>query len=92
MLAVETAIAKQFKGFIHGVVSISDPKKGEQLVLITTCGDVSAEKLITLFQEAGLPELAIPKKIIFTDNPPLFSTGKFDYPTGTELAKKEINK
>ncbi|MGN1090876.1 MAG: AMP-binding protein, partial [Alphaproteobacteria bacterium] len=92
LLAVETAIAKQFKGFIHGVVSISDPKKGEQLVLITTCGDVSAEKLITLFQEAGLPELAIPKKIIFTDNPPLFSTGKFDYPTGTELAKKEINK
>lgn len=91
LLAVEILIAEHFKGFIHGVVSIPDPKKGEQLVLITTCGDITSEKLVDLFKEAGLPELAIPKKIIFTDTPPLLSTGKFDYPTATEFAIKEIN-
>ncbi len=91
LLAVEIAIANHYKGFIHGVVSIPDAKKGEQLVLITTCGDITSDKLVGLFQEAGLPELSIPKKIIFTDTPPLLSTGKFDYPTATELANKEIN-
>ena len=41
-------------------------------------------------REAGLTELAIPKKVMYMEKPPLFGTGKFDYPTATEMAKKEM--
>ncbi len=91
LLAVETVIAENFKGFVHGVVSIPDPKKGEQLVLITTCADATSDKFPEMFKTAGLPELAIPKKVILTDTPPLLGTGKFDYVSATAFANKEIN-
>jgi len=90
LLAVEVAISTNWPEFINGVVSVPDVKKGEQLVLITNCADITTEKLMEAIRQAGLPELAIPKKIMFMEKPPLFGTGKFDYPTATELARKEM--
>ena len=60
-------------------------------MLITTCKDITSSQLTELFKKAGLPELALPKKVIYTDNPPLLGTGKFDYVTARELALKETN-
>lgn len=91
LLAVEMAIKKNWPDFISGTVSIPDAKKGEQIVLITTCKDITSSQLTELFKKAGLPELALPKKVIYTDNPPLLGTGKFDYVTARELALKDAN-
>lgn len=91
LLAVEMAIKKNWPDFICGTVSIPDAKKGEQIVLITTCKEVTSSQLTELFKTAGLPELALPKKVIYTDNPPLLGTGKFDYVTAKEIALKEAN-
>ena len=90
LLAVELAISTKWPEFIIGVVSVPDAKKGEQLVLITNCKDITTEKLMDAIRQAGLTELAIPKKVMYMEKPPLFGTGKFDYPTETELAKKEM--
>lgn len=90
LLAVEQVIDKKWPGFISGVVAVPDAKKGEQIVLMTTCSDINQESLITAFKEAGITELAIPKKIILTDAPPLLGTGKFDYPTAQEMALKAL--
>ena len=91
LLAVEMAVKKNWPDFISGTVSIPDAKKGEQIVLITTCKDITSSQLTELFKKAGLPELALPKKVIYTDTPPLLGTGKFDYVSARELALKEAN-
>ena len=89
LLAVEETIRKAWKDALLGVVSIPDAKKGEQVVLITNDKNITKEKMIEVFKNAGMTELSIPKTIIVTDNPPLLGTGKFDYVTAKEMALKE---
>ncbi len=92
LLAVEMIVEKRWPGFVSGAVNIPDSKKGEQIVLITTCKDVNKEELISAFKSAGATELGIPSRIIVTDHPPLLGTGKFDYVSAKEFALKEIGK
>ncbi|MBR6411745.1 MAG: AMP-binding protein [Alphaproteobacteria bacterium] len=88
LLSVETVINTKWEGFITGAVSIPDPKKGEQIVLITNCPDITKDEMIKAFKAAGVTELGLPSRVIYTDNPPLLGTGKFDYLTAKELALK----
>ena len=90
LLAVEQVIHNKWQGGLSGVVNIPDPKKGEQLVLITNLPDLTHEQLVVAFREAGMTELAVPKKIIVTPEPPVLATGKFNYVAATELAQKEL--
>ncbi|MBR6231958.1 MAG: MFS transporter [Alphaproteobacteria bacterium] len=89
LLAVEQVIAKKWPDFIIGAVSIPDAKKGEQIVLVTTCKDITKDALIALFKQTGMTELGLPTKVIVTDTPPLLGTGKFDYVKAKELALAE---
>jgi len=91
LLSVEMVIEKKWPGYITGAVNIPDAKKGEQIVLITTCKDITKEELITAFKAAGVTELGIPSRIITTDEPPLLGTGKFNYVAAKELAEKTVN-
>lgn len=92
LLSVEMVIEKNWPGFICGAVNIPDARKGEQIVLITTCKTITKEELIAAFKAAGITELGLPSKIIATDQPPLLGTGKFDYVTAKELALTETSK
>ncbi len=92
LTSVEVVIDKKWTGFIHGAVNIPDARKGEQIVLITTCKDITKEGLIEAFKSAGVTELGIPSRVIVTDTPPLLGTGKFDYVTAKEMALKEATK
>ncbi len=91
LLAVEQVIAKKWPDFIIGAVSIPDVKKGEQIILVTTCKDITKEALIGVFKQAGMTELGLPTKVIVTDVPPLLGTGKFDYVKAKELALAETS-
>ena len=88
LLSVETVINTKWEGFITGAVSIPDPKKGEQIVLITNCPDITKDEMIKAFKAAGVTELGLPSKVIYTENPPVLGTGKFDYVTAKEMALK----
>lgn len=92
LLAVEVVVEKRYPGFVSGAVNIPDAKKGEQIVLITTCKDVTRDDLVTAFKAAGITELGLPSKIIITDHPPLLGTGKFDYVSAKEMAIQEVSK
>ena len=91
LLSVEMVIEKRWPGYVSGAVNIPDAKKGEQIVLITTCKDITKEELISAFKTAGVTELGIPSRIMTTDEPPLLGTGKFDYVRAKELAEKNVN-
>ena len=90
LMAVEQVIAKKWPDFVMGAVSIPDAKKGEQIVLVTTCKEITKDTLISLFKQAGMTELGLPSKVIVTDTPPLLGSGKFDYVKAKELALAEM--
>jgi hypothetical protein len=54
LLSVEMVIEKKWPGFISGAVNIPDPKKGEKIVLITTCQSITKEGLIEAFVDMKL--------------------------------------
>ena len=63
-----------------------DPKRGEQLVLVTDCDDASRAALAAGAREAGLPEIFTPRTIVKVAAVPLLGTGKIDYVSALKLA------
>lgn len=74
--------------FEHGVVSIPDDRKGEQIILVTTNPGARREELSSYATQAGISPLAVPVAIISVDKLPLLGTGKTDYVMISEIAKK----
>ncbi|WP_445369577.1 AMP-binding protein [Methylomonas sp. BW4-1] len=70
----------------HVVVSLPDPKKGEQLVLLTTHRDANAKQLADA--STGVATINLPKKVFVLDKLPVLATGKTDYPGATALAAR----
>lgn len=79
LTAVETELNNLWPGKINAIVNIPDEKKGEQLVLFTTQKDAERSAILKDFKENGLSDLAVPKKIIISEEIPLMGTGKVDY-------------
>jgi len=79
LTAIEDYLCKLWPDHSHAVVQIPDPKKGEQIVLVTTYTEANREALITYAQENGIGELSIPKIILITKHIFLLATGKTDY-------------
>lgn len=65
--------------FSHAVTAISDPKKGEQLILMTTDFNLKRTDISAYFKQIGFSELAVPKEILIVEKIPLLGTGKTDY-------------
>lgn len=76
---VEQQINKLWPEYQHAVVNIADPKKGEQIVLVTTNPDAAREEIIAHAKQNQMAEIAIPKKIKIVKTMPLLGTGKIDY-------------
>jgi acyl-[acyl-carrier-protein]-phospholipid O-acyltransferase/long-chain-fatty-acid--[acyl-carrier-protein] ligase len=88
--AVETLVSKLWPDHMHGVVNLPDPKKGEQLILLTTNKDADRHALSAFTKAEYLPELMVPKSIYYVDDLPVLATGKMDYVTLAEMAEDFI--
>lgn len=64
---------------MHAATFISDPARGELIVLFTTDAKLAREQLHVAARELGYPEIAVPKRIRVLENLPLLGTGKVDY-------------
>lgn len=79
LTSVEGMVSKVYPDFSHAVVAVPDARKGEQLVLATTCPEVRREALSRFASENGMSELAVPKIIMTMDKIPVLGSGKTDY-------------
>jgi len=71
------------------IASVTDPQKGEALVLLSTIA-IDLGKLRTQLQAAGVPNLWIPKTIGIVEQIPVLATGKLDLRKCSELAAAAV--
>jgi len=90
--AVEGLAAGVWPANAHAVVAVLDPRKGEQLVLVTDRGDASREALAEAGRAGGVSELAVPRRILPVDAIPLLGSGKTDYPAVARLVDEQLSK
>lgn len=74
-------------GMLHAVISLPDPRKGEQLVLVTTREGAERDALSSYAAKQGITALAVPATIIHVAKMPLLGTGKIDYPAVKTIAE-----
>ncbi|MBU6339054.1 MAG: AMP-binding protein [Rickettsiales bacterium] len=89
LTATEVNIAKIDPKSAHAIMAIPDPKKGEQLILMTTSQTLKRADISAYFKENQITELSVPKEIIVVEKLPLLGTGKVDYVAVKELINKE---
>ena len=74
----------------HAVIALPDPRRGEQLVLVTDRQGAARDALLAAARESGLGELFVPRTILTAAKLPLLATGKVDYPAVLALATERV--
>lgn len=76
----------------HAAVAIPDGRKGEAIVLLTTHKDAKRDDLIGWAKNHGVPEIAVPRRIVHVEAVPLLGTGKTDYGAVQRLAEERVDR
>ncbi|WDI32942.1 AMP-binding protein [Hyphococcus flavus] len=79
LAVVENCASAVWPDNMHAAAIMPDPKKGEQVILVTDRKEAPRGLLLTWAQSHGVPEIAVPKKIVIVDEIPVLGTGKVDY-------------
>lgn len=86
--AVEELVGTLWPGVGHAVVALPDPRRGETLILVTEQESARRADLLAHAQARGVPEIFVPRTILYAKKLPLLGTGKTDYPAVKTLAEK----
>jgi acyl-[acyl-carrier-protein]-phospholipid O-acyltransferase/long-chain-fatty-acid--[acyl-carrier-protein] ligase len=87
--AVEDLAAAVWPDSWRAVVSITDARKGERLVLVTEETEAVTATLLAHAQAVGVPELIVPRKIVKVPEPVMLGTGKTDYAAVQRIAEAD---
>ena len=90
LTVVENCAAALWPDHMHAAAILPDPKRGEQIILLTDRPDARRAELMRWAQTHGVPEISVPKKLISVDAIPVLGTGKLDYVAVTKLAKEAV--
>ena len=89
---VENCASAVWPDNMHAAAILPDPRKGEQIILVTDKQEAERSLLLTWAQSHGVPEIAVPKKIVAVDEVPVLGTGKLDYVSIERLAKEGLER
>lgn len=84
---IEEAVQEIWSDTPNAIVSIPDESRGEIIVLLTEKENPDREELRVKLTQMGLPELALPKKIIYIEVIPKIGVGKTDYQNAARVAE-----
>ena len=63
----------------HAAIAMPGERKGEDIVLLTTNPEAQRSDFVIWVQTHGVPELAVPRRIVYAPEIPVLGTGKTDY-------------
>lgn len=90
LAVVENCASAIWPDNMHAAATLPDPRKGEQIVLLSDTQDCNRAEILAWAQNHGVPELAVPKRIFYVDEIPVLGTGKLDYGTIGKLASELV--
>ena len=76
---VENCASALWPDHAHAAIAVGDERRGETIVLVTTNPDANRSDLIAWVRNHGVPELAVPRRVIPVTDVPVLGTGKTDY-------------
>ena len=79
LVAVEELACKAWPESYHAALAFPDVGKGEKIILATEYPHAKLEDLRRIAQCEGVPELWLPKSIVYQKTIPLLGSGKVDY-------------
>jgi acyl-[acyl-carrier-protein]-phospholipid O-acyltransferase/long-chain-fatty-acid--[acyl-carrier-protein] ligase len=79
LAVVESCASALWPEFSHAAVAIPDGRKGEQIVLVTNNPDAQRIDLVGWAHNHGVPDIAVPRRIVHVGEVPVLGTGKTDY-------------
>jgi acyl-[acyl-carrier-protein]-phospholipid O-acyltransferase/long-chain-fatty-acid--[acyl-carrier-protein] ligase len=74
----------------HAAVALPDPRKGEQVVLVTDCAGATVEALLAAARAQHIAEIMVPRTLLTVAALPLLATGKADYPLVRKIAEERL--
>ncbi len=90
LAVVENCASAVWPDNLHAAAILPDPKKGEQIILVTDRIDAPRGLLLAWAQSHGVAELAVPKKIVEVEELPVLGTGKIDYLKVKTIAEEAL--
>lgn len=90
LAVVENCASAVWPDNMHAAAIMPDPRKGEQIILVTDRKDAARSLLLAWAQSHGVPEIAVPKKIVEVEEVPVLGTGKIDFLAVKTMAEESI--
>jgi acyl-[acyl-carrier-protein]-phospholipid O-acyltransferase/long-chain-fatty-acid--[acyl-carrier-protein] ligase len=87
---VEKVATLASPGQMHGASTQTDGTRGEAIVLFSTDAGLNRDRLAEAAKALGVPELAVPRKIVHLEALPLLGTGKVDYVSLKKLCEVSL--
>jgi acyl-[acyl-carrier-protein]-phospholipid O-acyltransferase/long-chain-fatty-acid--[acyl-carrier-protein] ligase len=87
--AVEDLAAAAWPDHRSAAAALPDPKKGEQVVVLTERPGARRDDLLAIARARGVAEVMVPKAVLVVDAVPLLGSGKTDYPAVQKLAEAQ---
>jgi acyl-[acyl-carrier-protein]-phospholipid O-acyltransferase/long-chain-fatty-acid--[acyl-carrier-protein] ligase len=87
---VENCASALWPDYAHAAICIPDGRKGESIVLVTTNPEASRSDLLVWVRNHGVPELAVPKRVIPITDVPVLGTGKTDYVSVAKMVAQVV--
>ena len=79
LAVVENCASAVWPDNLHAAITLPDPRKGEQIVLLSDTAACNRDEILTWAQNHGVPELAVPRRVFHVNDIPVLGTGKIDY-------------
>ena len=79
LAVVENCASAIWPDDMHAAAALPDPRKGEQIILLTTAPSADRSAILAWSQSHGVSELSVPRKVYHVDEIPVLGTGKIDY-------------
>ena len=90
LAVVESCASALWPSHRHAAIAIPDGRKGEQIVLVTTCNNAERADLALWAHDNGVQELAVPRRILVVDEIPVLGTGKTAYTTVKTMVEENV--